>query len=265
MSDVTSFIDARSIDRWDSIPSVLTSENSSPAAKRLALRLLVSLYVLQPQLIERSFDSFNTTRPDPNGMVSILPHLAGFMQHMVVQLSECSPLHAQHQSGFQERMNCAMLLSLFAVCASLLLVRNNHNDTLLQLVDLTTRAIDKETGAPFRPYTLAAVMRLLRFVMLIDATLSARTVVSPCPDLDAPQVVIVLWRHFVPWMWRLLEECNVSDAETIVFLVSTPSSSLGNIFIDESRQLHGSTTLSTRMLGLYLLLQPLLMSNTANI
>ncbi|KAG0709008.1 hypothetical protein DFH29DRAFT_870594 [Suillus ampliporus] len=38
-------------DRWDSIPSILTSEKASPAAKRLALRLLVSRYVLHPQLI----------------------------------------------------------------------------------------------------------------------------------------------------------------------------------------------------------------------
>ena len=105
------------LDRWDSVPSVLTSEKASPAAKRLALRLLVSLYVLQPQLIERSFDAFNITWPDRiESMVSMLPHLTAYMQHMVVQLSECSPLHAQHQSGFQERMNCAILLSLFSVC-----------------------------------------------------------------------------------------------------------------------------------------------------
>lgn len=109
------------LDRWDSIPSILTSEKTSPAAKRLALRLLVSLYVLQPQLIERSPDSFNITISDNiDSMVSILPHLAGFMQHMVVQLSECPPLHARHQSGFQERMNCAMLLSLFSVRVPLL-------------------------------------------------------------------------------------------------------------------------------------------------
>ncbi|OAX44755.1 hypothetical protein K503DRAFT_3167 [Rhizopogon vinicolor AM-OR11-026] len=191
-------------DRWDSIPSILTSEKASPAAKRLAIRLLVSLYVLQPQLIERSLDSFNITRPDrSDSMVTMLPHLVGFMQHTVVQLSECSPLHAQHQSGTQERMNCAMLLSLFA------------------LVDLTSRAKDTDSGAPFRPYTLAAVMRLFRFVMLIDDTLSAQTVVSPCPDLDAPRVVLVLWRHFVPWMWRLLAECNGSDIEAIVFLTTT--------------------------------------------
>jgi len=109
------------LDRWDSIPSILTSEKTSPAAKRLALRLLVSFYVLQPQLIEPSFKSFDIVRPDSIGrMVSMLPHLAGFMQHMLVQLSEYFPLHSRHQSGFQERMNCAMLLSLFAVCIYLL-------------------------------------------------------------------------------------------------------------------------------------------------
>ena len=93
----------------------------------------------------------------------------------------------------------------------------------LQAVDLTTRAKDVETDAPFRPYTLAVVMRLLRFVMLIDNTPSAQTVVSPCTDLDAPIVVLVLWRHFVPWIWRLLMECSESDTETIVFLVRAPS------------------------------------------
>jgi hypothetical protein len=89
----------------------------------------------------------------------------------------------------------------------------------LQLVDLTTRARDRESGAPFRPFTLTAVMRLFRYVMLVDDALSVQTVVSPCHDLDAPRVVLVLWGYFVPWMWRLLEECNVSDTETIVFLV----------------------------------------------
>ncbi|KAG0709007.1 hypothetical protein DFH29DRAFT_353406 [Suillus ampliporus] len=142
-------------------------------------------------------------------MVSLLPYLTGLMQHTVVQLSECSPLHTQHQSVFQERMNCAMMLSLFA------------------LVDLTSRAKDTETDPPFRPHTLATVMRLLRFVILVDNTLSAQTVISPCPDLDAPRVVLVLWRHFVPWTWRLLTECNGSDSEIIIFLVRVPYSSLG--------------------------------------
>ncbi|KAG1783804.1 hypothetical protein EV702DRAFT_957277 [Suillus placidus] len=193
-------------DRWDSIPSILTSEKASPAAKRLALRLLVSRYVLQPQLAlhPRVVDAPLDDRPDRiNSMVSLLPYLTDFMQHTVVQLSECSPLHAHHQSGFQERMNCAMLLSLFA------------------LVDLTTSAKGTETDVPFRPYTLATVMKLLRFVMLVDNTLSVQTIVSPCPDLDAPLVALVLWRHFVPWTWRLLAECNGSDSETIIFLTTT--------------------------------------------
>ncbi|KAG1755140.1 uncharacterized protein EDB91DRAFT_275391 [Suillus paluster] len=187
-------------DRWDSIPSILISEKASPAAKRLALRLLVSRYVLQPQLVlhPRVADA-----PSEDSMLSLLPYLTGFMEHTVVQLSESSPLHAQHQSVFQERMNCAMLLSLFA------------------LVDLTTRPKDTETDVPFRPHTLATVMKLLRFVMLVDNTLSAQTVVSPCSDLDAPRVVLVLWRHFVPWTWRLLTECNGSDSETITFLTTT--------------------------------------------
>ncbi|KAG2350516.1 hypothetical protein BDR05DRAFT_27310 [Suillus weaverae] len=187
-------------DRWDCIPSILTSEKASPAAKRLALRLLVSRYILQPQLAlhPRVVDA-----PLDDSMVSLLPYLTDFMQHTVVQLSECSPLHAQHQSGFQERMNCAMLLSLFA------------------LVDLTTSATGTETDVPFRPYTLATVMKMLRFVMLVDNTLSVQTIVSPCPDLDAPRVVLVLWRHFVPWTWRLLAECNGSDSETVIFLTTT--------------------------------------------
>ncbi|KAG1848244.1 hypothetical protein F4604DRAFT_1935487 [Suillus subluteus] len=100
-------------DRWDSVPSILTSEKASPAAKRLALRLLVLRYVLQPQLAlhPRVVDTPLDDRPDRvNSVVSLLPYLADFMQHTVVQLSECSPLHVQHQSGFQERMDCAMLL-----------------------------------------------------------------------------------------------------------------------------------------------------------
>lgn len=187
-------------DRWDSVPSILTSDKASPAAKRLVLRLLVSRYVLQPQLAlhPRVVDA-----PPDNSMVSLLPYLTDFMQHIVVQLSGCSPLHAQHQSGFQERMNCAMLLSLFA------------------LVDLTTSTKDTETDVPFRPYTLATVMKPLRFVMLVDNTLSVQTIVSPCLDLDAPRVVLVLWRHFVPWTWRLLAECNGSDSEAIIFLTTT--------------------------------------------
>ncbi|KAG2159577.1 uncharacterized protein EDB93DRAFT_1073996 [Suillus bovinus] len=187
-------------DRWDSVPSILTSEKASPAAKRLALRLLVSRYVLQPQLAlhPRVVDA-----PLDDSVVSLLPYLTDFMQHTVVQLSESSPLHAQHQSAFQERMNCAMLLSLFA------------------LVDLTTGAKDTETDVPFRPHTLATVMRLIRFVMLVDNTLSVQTIVSPCPDLDAPRVVLILWRHFVPWTWKLLTEYNGSDSEIIIFLTTT--------------------------------------------
>lgn len=99
-----------------------------------------------------------------------------------------------------------------------------------QLVDLTTGSKDAETDVPFRPYTLATVMKLLRFVMLVDNALSVQTIVSPCPDLDAPRVVLVLWRHFVPWTWRLLAECNGSDSEVIIFLVRTPYSSPKNLY-----------------------------------
>ena len=68
-------------------------------------------------------------------------------------------------------------------------------------------------------------MQLFRFVLHVDDTLSMQTVVSPCPDLDAPRVILVLWRHFVPWTWRILAECNGHDTDTIVFLVRAISSS----------------------------------------
>lgn len=119
-------------------------------------------------------------------------------------------------------MRCCSHYSLFVF---LILQLEAMTINASQLVDSTISAKDTETDVPFRPYTLATVMRLLRFVMLFDNKLSVQTIVSPCPDLDAPQVVLILWRHFVPWTWRLLAECNGSDSETIIFLVRTPSSS----------------------------------------
>ncbi|KAG1757425.1 hypothetical protein EDB19DRAFT_1900951 [Suillus lakei] len=165
-------------DRWDSVPSILTSEKASPAAKRLALRLLISRYVLQPQL---ALHPGVVDAPLDDRRYG----LAAFLSHR---------LYAVHCG--------ATLRVLPTTRATPIWLSGAHElrDAALTLVDLTTSAKDAETGVPFRP---------------------SQTVISPCPDLDGPRVVLVLWRHFVPWAWRLLAECNGSDSEIIIFLTTT--------------------------------------------
>ncbi|KAG2368290.1 hypothetical protein BDR07DRAFT_1372319 [Suillus spraguei] len=144
-------------DRWDSVPSVLTSAKASPAAKRLALRLLVSRYILQPQLV-------------------LHPRVAD------------APLDDMSDQYRQYGITAPLSHRLYAAhCGA----------TLRVLSPTRTTPIWVSRAHKFADYYIAL------------------------PDLDAPRIILILWRHFVPWTWRLLAECNGSDSETIIFLTTT--------------------------------------------
>ncbi|KAF9240909.1 hypothetical protein BU15DRAFT_73766 [Melanogaster broomeanus] len=76
-------------DNWDMVPSTLSSERASPAAKRLSLRLMMGQYILYPALSggQRTVDS------------TIQPLLSTFSDFHLIQ---------------QERLTSAMAVSLFA-------------------------------------------------------------------------------------------------------------------------------------------------------
>jgi hypothetical protein len=54
------WLDSVSLDKWQLVPSVLSSDHASPAAKRLALRLTFAVYIMGPEFTE--YDPWSVAR-----------------------------------------------------------------------------------------------------------------------------------------------------------------------------------------------------------
>ncbi|KIK95375.1 hypothetical protein PAXRUDRAFT_37688, partial [Paxillus rubicundulus Ve08.2h10] len=182
-------------DNWDMVASILSSERVSPAAKRLSMRLMLGQYILYPTLSggHRSVDS--TTQQLLSAFAEFVRYSAG----RVDELSVYGP--SLQQLMHQERLTSAIAVSLFAAA------------------DIAQKS-NVASVAPqgFRPQTMAAVMRLLRFVLHTGEQLTRTTSLVPREHLDAPTNVIIRWGVVPKWAWSVWLECQSLYADTIVCL-----------------------------------------------
>ncbi|KIJ68301.1 hypothetical protein HYDPIDRAFT_24595 [Hydnomerulius pinastri MD-312] len=186
-------------DSWDHISSILSSERASPAARRLAIRLMFGQYVLRPGLCGdgRNADSI------PH---QLLPVLSELVQQSAARLEggvSASELGLQ-QLTQQERLTSAMVLSLFTAA------------DVDQKANLTPKF-----GMTFRPHTMGAVMRLLRFILHGGELPSQENALYPIEDLDASMSIIIRWGLVPQWSWGVWLEHHSLHADSIICLTST--------------------------------------------
>ncbi|KAF9229455.1 hypothetical protein BS17DRAFT_22168 [Gyrodon lividus] len=184
---------------WDMVPSILSSERVSPAAKRLSVRLMLGQYILYPVL-----------SGGQRGMDSTLPQLLATFPEFVRQSAgrvdvglSVSELGLQH-SIQQERLTSAMAVSLYAAAS------------IAQKSNVAPGAVED-----FRPHTMAAVMHLLRFVLHGSEHYTGTSALSPLEYLDAPTTIIIRWGVVPQWAWSVWLEHQSLYADTIVCLTTT--------------------------------------------
>ncbi|KAJ7042453.1 hypothetical protein C8F04DRAFT_1075957 [Mycena alexandri] len=174
---------------WHLVAGVIASEQSSPAAKRLALRLSFSAFVLGPCVRPGSEPK------TPYGMMEVLDRCVN-----QTRASGFSASRAGDRLATQERLNFAMIVSLFAT------TNREHRRSL--------------EGSQSRPHTLGCLLNILQNVLHPDDPVSSLEFTAPPEDLDPAQTVLLRWGDTVSWCWETWDDHRVANAETIVFLTS---------------------------------------------
>ncbi|KAJ7630732.1 hypothetical protein FB45DRAFT_1151654 [Roridomyces roridus] len=172
---------------WSSVIELVASDKASSAAKRLALRLSYAAFVLGPCL-----------RPEISPIQT--PHsMEEVLNRCVAQTRTATGFSASRagdELAIQERLNCAMIIALFA-------------------------ATNYRRGSHLRPHTLGSLLSILQNVLHPEDTVASLQLVAPPDALDPAQTMLLRWGDTVSWCWETWDDHRVADAESIVFLTST--------------------------------------------
>ncbi|KAJ7139919.1 hypothetical protein C8R44DRAFT_765765 [Mycena epipterygia] len=174
---------------WQSVAEVIASDQASPAAKRLALRLTFAAFVLGPRLCR------NCLPKTPSEMIKVLDRCVN-----QTRATGFSASRAGDQLAIQERLNFAMIVSLFAVT-------DRHHPNSAQ-------------GSQLRPHTLGCLLNILQNVIHPNDSVSSLELASPPDDLDPAQLILLRWGDTVSWCWETWDDHRVANVESIVFLTS---------------------------------------------
>ncbi|KAF7339825.1 hypothetical protein MVEN_01899100 [Mycena venus] len=176
---------------WHSVAAVIASDKASPAAKRLALRLTFAAFILGPYLWSKS------EHGTPYDMLEVLDRCIN-----QTRTTGFSASRVGDQLAIQERLNFAMIISLYATAS-----REHQN-------------FDKGSQQ-LRSHTLGCLLNILQNVLHPDDSVSSLQFTTPPEDLDPAQVVLLRWGDTVSWCWETWDDYRVANAESIVFLTST--------------------------------------------
>ncbi|TFY52613.1 hypothetical protein EVJ58_g9913 [Rhodofomes roseus] len=146
---------------WSALPTVLSAAHASPAACRLAMRLLYGIYVLRPYLQE--INTLNSASSADSK--KLIAALRCYLDRTPGATRTASTTGLIDADGFgtQDRVTCAMFLSLFAVCLFITALTSAYSDTLRVAGKVTDPPQDSDitnrNQVPFRPNTDAALLR----------------------------------------------------------------------------------------------------------
>ncbi|CAK5277325.1 unnamed protein product [Mycena citricolor] len=169
---------------WSDVPEILVSEQASPAAKRLALRLIFSSYVVGPQLRGETI-AIPSALSDTLTNYLASTRSAGFSSSFVGE-----------DLQLQERLHFSMIVSLFA---------NAEFGT---------------SDARVRPHTLGCLLNVLQHVLHPQDTVSSLPLICPPDELDAPLVILFRWGNTVQWCFETWDDPRVAGSESITYLTS---------------------------------------------
>ncbi|KAJ6627132.1 hypothetical protein B0H10DRAFT_1995578 [Mycena sp. CBHHK59/15] len=181
---------------WNSVAGMMASDQSSPAAKRLALRLTFAAFVLGPRVCA---EPAKPPTRIPSEMIEVLERCVN-----QTRTTGFSASLAGDQLAIQERLNFAMIISLFAA------------------TDREQRSLAQGLDHQFslRPHTLGCLLNLIQDVIHPTDSLSSLELTAPPEHLDPAQTILLQWGDTVRWCWETWDDPRIANAESIVYFTS---------------------------------------------
>ncbi|RDB28824.1 hypothetical protein Hypma_015376 [Hypsizygus marmoreus] len=185
-------------EKWKAMIGVPASNQASPAARRLAMRLLFAAYVMGPQLSERKFWISSETRP-----ADIMDSMLSSLHQKQYNGLSMSPSTVEYDND--ERANYAMLVSLYSASQ----------------VSQRVSQVDR-VQSPLRTWSLGSFLNIIQVVLHgSTARYSIHDKSLPYEHLDLAQTILVRWGEFVPWCWDTWDDQRIANVECITDLTST--------------------------------------------
>lgn len=209
-------------DNWDMVPSLLTSDRASPAAKRLVVHVLFGSYMLYPRLSAASIGHELFPRSLPIELTEYI---------LSIDRQTLEPMVIAGQ-GYQflveqDRLVQAMVLTLLAVT------------NMSAQTDTEPRSVP-----PFRPQTNSAIIRLLNFIM--DKDDFTPIIFCPLEELNVASILLVRLNVVPLWCLGVWMECQSFRADIFVHLAATylrhperESNVLGTVLSDQDSRSYG--------------------------
>ncbi|KAK2461808.1 hypothetical protein APHAL10511_006271 [Amanita phalloides] len=179
-------------DSWSSIFQMLNAHYASPAARRLALRLLYSVYVFGRRLID--YNPWTSMDTEANGLADICLQL-------LARLSFSGNGNTDVHESIQDPIHCSILISLYA-SASQSTSSRGHLDMI-------------------RPLSLACLQEILQAIITYDLETPVSHVVVPPEQLNPSLSMLMRWSDLFPWCWLLWDDHRIAGFECIIYLSVT--------------------------------------------
>ncbi|KAL0951009.1 hypothetical protein HGRIS_007751 [Hohenbuehelia grisea] len=176
---------------WESLPDVISSQQCSRAAKRIALYILCGQYLLGSQNMDATLHSYDWVS-------TLLNHLYQYANHLSIDRLN----HLSGPSRLQERSTYSVVLILFAK------------------VDLERRRSSVSTLSPLSPWNPRCLGKLAEMIGLVLSD-SPSTVEGVIMGLDPAQSLLIQAGIVVPWSWLVWDDPRVVDSENILVLTMT--------------------------------------------
>ncbi|KAF9270360.1 hypothetical protein L218DRAFT_952505, partial [Marasmius fiardii PR-910] len=182
-------------DTWSSVACVLEGPHSSPAARRLALRLLFAAFMIGPWL------SGKDPWSDPENISSL--DLLNVLDRYISKSSSSTLTYGPELDYARERLTFSMTLCLYAAADTEDRYCRNH--------------------LPLRPRTLGILLTYLHYIVsLPDVPSNGNTMqfASSFEALDPPQSLLFKWRETVLWCWQTWNDNRIANSENVVYLTT---------------------------------------------
>ncbi|KAG7099352.1 hypothetical protein E1B28_001208 [Marasmius oreades] len=182
-------------DDWSSVASVLDAPHSSPAARRLALRLLFAAFMVGPWL------SGSDPWSDPENISTL--DLLRILNHYISQSSSNAWTYVSEPDCTRERLTFAITLSLYAAADTEDRRRRNHS--------------------PLRPRTLASLLNYMHYIVSppnIPTGENRTWLTSSFEPLDPPQTLLLRWRETVLWCWQTWKDSRTANSDSVIHMTA---------------------------------------------
>ncbi|KAF8078475.1 hypothetical protein FPV67DRAFT_56573 [Lyophyllum atratum] len=183
-------------EKWQSIVDVIASNKRSPAAMRLATRLIFAAYVMGPQL------NAHEDWIDPDVQPEVV--MAAILRNAKHRpMNGFSSISSTLRHDMEERANHAMIVSIYSASQG-----------------AKGRCQASKPLSPMRIHGLSYLLTILQLALHGNVGSCGQTVLL-YEDLNLAQVILVRWGNLVPWSCATWHDQRIANVECIADLTIT--------------------------------------------